>query len=851
MKSIKYLVSEMKEEMFSSAVNLCSFVSSSAYDTAWLALIPDPDRPGQPLFRQCLEWIMEEQKEEGFWGEGGGIECLPASLACIVALQTWDAGPCNVGRALAFVHGNVEKLLREEDGAFPRWFCFVFPAMVELAQTKGLNVLPDGLTDVVASIFHQRERFLEMEASFCEAYHPPLLAYLEALPPSYGHIGREIILLNQNKDGSLFQSPSATAHAFMVTGNEGFKLYLESMVQRCGHGGVPPFYPIDEELIKLSIVDRLERLGLSEHFSEEIEDVLSHVYRNWTVQEEEEDKKERSTLVPIRLYKDSLAFRLLRMHGYRVSPRRFCWFLQHEDITSYIEENYNCLLSTLLNVYRATEVTFLGENELEEARSFSRTLLERGITMKTAEDSVVTFNIQREIEHQLGLPWLARLDHLEHRDSIERSESNDYLWMGKACYYRISCLNDDKLLQLAMENYTHRQSVFKNELEEVTRWSRDSGLRDIGFGREKTTYCYLSVASSAYHPSLSDVRMLVCKSAILVTVADDFFDMEGSLDELNTLTEAVGRWDGDGLSGHSKVIFDALDELVDDTIKMLFDRHQVDAMQSVQELWYETLVSWLKEATWSRRRYAPSIDDYIKTSMVSIAVHTMILPACYLINPGLVLHRMRHSKTDVITRLLMISARLLNDMQSYEKEKEDGKLNLVLLYLKENPELDIKNATDCIGKILDKQKKEFLKMTLEDGITGVPKQWRQLHLAGLKAFQMFFNSSNGFDSPTAMINNINKAFYEPLVMEAWKTAPQQTLQPHPGSKNCNSIVRSHIGKSFQDHGRRRLLYYSNIKTSGMRVITDRVFPLRFPIIRHSHKFYTRVLMPPSVTKPLL
>ena len=37
-------------------------------------------------------------------------------------------------------------------------------------------------------------------------------------------------------------------------------------------------------------------------------------------------------------------------------------------------------------------------------------------------------------------------------------------------YCRISCLNDDKLLQLAMENYTHRQSVFKNELEEVTRY---------------------------------------------------------------------------------------------------------------------------------------------------------------------------------------------------------------------------------------------------------------------------------------------------------------------------------------------------------------------------------------------
>lgn len=80
---------------------------------------------------------------------------------------------------------------------------------------------------------------------------------------------------------------------------------------------------------------------------------------------------------------------------------RLCWFLQHEDIASYMEQNYDSLLSTLLNVYRATEVTFLGENELEEARSFSRTLLERGLTMKTAKDSVVTFNIQREVIYHM------------------------------------------------------------------------------------------------------------------------------------------------------------------------------------------------------------------------------------------------------------------------------------------------------------------------------------------------------------------------------------------------------------------------------------------------------------------
>lgn len=42
---------------------------------------------------------------------------------------------------------------------------------------------------------------------------------------------------------------------------------------------VPPVYPIDDELVKLCVVDRLERLGLDEHFHKEIGMVLHDVYR--------------------------------------------------------------------------------------------------------------------------------------------------------------------------------------------------------------------------------------------------------------------------------------------------------------------------------------------------------------------------------------------------------------------------------------------------------------------------------------------------------------------------------------------------------------------------------------------
>lgn len=63
----------------------------------------------------------------------------------------------------------------------------------------------------------------------------------------------------------------------------------------------------------------------------------------------------------------------------------------------------------------------------------------------------------------------------------------------------------------------------------------------MGFGREKTMYCYFATSACLSLPYDSVIRMMVAKSAILITVADDFFDMEGSLNELNILTDAVKR----------------------------------------------------------------------------------------------------------------------------------------------------------------------------------------------------------------------------------------------------------------------------------------------------------------------
>lgn len=126
------------------------------------------------------------------------------------------------------------------------------------------------------------------------------------------------------------------------------------------------------------------------------------------------------SLIPIQIYKDSLAFRLLRMHGYRVSPcmnfgqssflrtlmeacftnyiinvfpfaGSFCWFLNHEDILKHMEEDSEHFSSAMYNVYRATDLTFSGEYELQEARSFARNLLEKTLSLGIRDDAVALF----------------------------------------------------------------------------------------------------------------------------------------------------------------------------------------------------------------------------------------------------------------------------------------------------------------------------------------------------------------------------------------------------------------------------------------------------------------------------
>jgi len=142
-----------------------------------------------------------------------------------------------------------------------------------------------------------------------------------------------------------------------------------------------------------------------------------------------------------------------------------------------------------------------------------------------------------------------------------------------------------------------------------------------------------------------------------------------------------------------------------------------------------------------------------------------------------------------------------------QKEKEEGKLNSVLVNLIDNPEFDIEDSIAFVRKIVEKKKKEFLELVLTDGLCDLPKPSKQFHLSCLKVFQMFFNSKNRFDSNTEMVEDINKAIYLPLN----RTTKCLSSQAFPKKKH--TVANLDVNFPFKHNSR--------INFTGMRFVTPK------------------------------
>jgi ent-kaurene synthase len=77
----------------------------SPYDTAWVSMVPMRSSDQTPRFPQCVEWILQNQQDDGSWGinqfdSSVNKSVLLSTLACVLALKRWNIGKENIWKGI-------------------------------------------------------------------------------------------------------------------------------------------------------------------------------------------------------------------------------------------------------------------------------------------------------------------------------------------------------------------------------------------------------------------------------------------------------------------------------------------------------------------------------------------------------------------------------------------------------------------------------------------------------------------------------------------------------------------------------------------------------------------------------
>ncbi|XP_022143532.1 (-)-germacrene D synthase-like isoform X2 [Momordica charantia] len=186
---------------------------------------------------------------------------------------------------------------------------------------------------------------------------------------------------------------------------------------------------------KLSLIDSIQRLGLSYHFEGEINEILEHMQNDSCNLDDDED-----------IYIVALRFRLLRQQGYSVSCEIFNRFTnENGDFKESMVKDQRGILS----LYQASHLGMNGENILDKALAFTTTHLQA-----IAMDASSPF--AEEAKYSLKWPIYKAVPRFTARNHISLYDKDP--------------LKNNVLLSFAKLDFNALQKLYKKELAEVSRW---------------------------------------------------------------------------------------------------------------------------------------------------------------------------------------------------------------------------------------------------------------------------------------------------------------------------------------------------------------------------------------------
>jgi halimadienyl-diphosphate synthase len=213
-------------------------MSGVAYDTAWTARITD--KSGNPVFPECIRWLLENQHPDGSWGSRieNYHDRIVSTLSTIMALKEIDEKKyCGqIQRGEAYIWENMKKL--ELDDYRLIGSELLFPSLMEQAESMGLDV-PSHMR---VYLKEKNEKLKKIDESL---WYSPLTTLSFSLEFLGDSVDTERLEYVQLPNGSVANSPAATAFFLRHKKNAKAIRYLKEILSLTGDGSVMTVYPID------------------------------------------------------------------------------------------------------------------------------------------------------------------------------------------------------------------------------------------------------------------------------------------------------------------------------------------------------------------------------------------------------------------------------------------------------------------------------------------------------------------------------------------------------------------------------------------------------------------------------
>ncbi|KAG6637481.1 (-)-germacrene D synthase-like [Carya illinoinensis] len=471
--------------------------------------------------------------------------------------------------------------------------------------------------------------------------------------------------------------------------------------------------PIEKPSQKLILVDAIQRLGVSYHFDNEIQEILQQLQKT----HESDDPEYNDDL-----YSVALLFRLLRQDGYYVSCDMFNKF---KDSKGNFKGSLCNDVKGILSLYEATHLRVKGEDILDEALVFTTTHLQ-------SVASQLSGPLATQVTHALKQPI---------RKGLQRLEARHYFSV-----YQEDASHDKVLLKFAKLDFNLLQKVHQKELADIASWWKDLDFsRKLPFIRDRVVECYFWILGVYFEPQYCFARSMLTKVISMTSVIDDIYDVYGTMEELDLFTEAIERWDmsaADKLPEYMKMSYQALLNVYTEMEQNLGEEKSYRVQYAIESM-KNQVRAYHHEAKWFHQKYIPTMDEYMPLALVTSAY--AMLATTSLVGMGEIVTKDSFEWLFSDPKMVTASAvvcRLMDDIVSHKFEQKRGHVaSAVECYMTQHGVTEEEAVHELMKQVTDAWK-DINKECLHPTEVPMPILMRVLNLA--RVIDVVYKDEDGY-----------------------------------------------------------------------------------------------------------